>query len=191
MNFTNRDDLGAYFKKAIERESSQAIKQLKLEIQNMKLEAKTSFEKELDEEKNDILASKSRDINKKYQTELAVKQRAFDLLVMEKRTKLLESLFDELYENIKTFRDTKAYSKWFQSKLNKYSIKDFNEIEINEKDKDLVPASLKVIVNNDIMAGFVLHKKDSRSFVVETLRSNLDAAKEYFYNHSKWFTEAK
>ncbi|MBN3491190.1 hypothetical protein JV173_06705 [Acholeplasma equirhinis] len=189
MNITNYEDLGAYFKKAIERESKQEIEALKAEIEKLKQEAQASIQKELAEEYDDVVKAKTRDITKKYQETLASRQRELDLLVMQKRAHLLDTLFNELFDKIKNFRDTKAYPNWFKSKLSKYNIADFAEIAVNEKDLNLVPKQLKVIVNNDILAGFVLHKKDQNAFVVETLVSNLEAAKEHFYHTAKWFTE--
>ncbi|HLT00196.1 MAG TPA: hypothetical protein VK005_01750 [Acholeplasma sp.] len=189
MNITNYDDLGAYFKKAIERESHREIEALKEEINKLKSEAKASILKELEEERVDVIASKKRDINKKYQEILAARQRELDLLVMQKRTQLLDTLFNELFENIKTFRNSKDYPKWFNAKLSKYDLKDFHEIEINENDKNLVPKDLKIIINKEIIAGFVLHKKEKSAFVVETLLSNVEAAKVHFYETAKWFTE--
>ena len=77
----------------------------------------------------------------------------------------------------------------FVELLNKYNLKDFHEIEINENDKNLVPKDLKIMINKDIMAGFILHKNEKSAFVVETLSAKLEAAKVHFYETAKWFTE--
>lgn len=189
MNFTNRDDLGIYFKKAIERESSLEITELKNEINSMTKDAKDLFEKELEEEKIDMLASRARDIYKQHQEELSVKQRNLDLLVMKKRMELIDELFNNLALEIEKFRDTPVYAKWFNKKLSTYQVKDFDAIEVNEKDLSLVPKTLKAIINPKIKAGFILHSKHLSAIVTETISSNLEDARKHFYSTAKWFSE--
>lgn len=189
MNFTNRDELGIYFKKAIERESSLEITELKNEIKGMTKDARDLFEKELEEEKIDVLASKAREIYKQHQEELSVKQRNLDLLVMKKRMQLIDELFENLALEIQKFRDTKTYSKWFNKKLGSYHINDFDVIEVNEKDIDLAPKALKVMINPKIKAGFILHSKNLSAIVTETISSNLEDARKHFYRTAKWFSE--
>lgn len=189
MKFNNPEELSLYFKKSIERESKAEIDELTKEISGMTEEARKLFQKELEEEKLDILAAKARDIYKQYQEDLSVKQRTLDLLVMEKRMHLIDQLFLELRKRIEAFRLTKDYNKWFQKKLSRYNIKDFETIEINELDKNLVPSGLDIIMNPEIKAGFILHSKNLSAVVVETISSNLEEARKYFYQEANWFSE--
>lgn len=189
MKFNNNEELSKYFKTAIEKESSLEIETLRTEIEGMKSEARQKFKKELEEEKLDILSSRARDIYKQYQEELSVKQRTLDLLVMEKRMHLIDELFDTLEENIKEFKKTPESVKWFKKKLSKYDLKSFDTIELNPLDKDIAPSHLKVKLNPNIRAGFILYNENLNRLVVETISSNLEEARKYFYENAKWFSE--
>jgi vacuolar-type H+-ATPase subunit E/Vma4 len=189
MKFNNNEELGKYFKSAIEKDSSLEIEALKAEIEALKTEARQHFKAELEEEKIDILASRARNIFKEHQEELSVKQRTLDLLVMEKRMHLIDELFKTLEQKIEHFRNTPENEKWFKKKLDNYDLKTFDTIEVNPKDIDKAPKGLKVVENPSIRAGFVLYNEKLNRLAVETISSNLKEARTYFYQNAKWFSE--
>ncbi len=189
MKYNNQEDLAKYFKEAIEKESQIEIDALTEEINGMKTEARQAFKRELESEKLDILSSKARDIYKQYQEELSVKQRTLDLLVMEKRMHLIDELFVELEKQIENFRNTPESGKWFKKKLSQYDLKKFDTIEVHPSDVEFAPNTLKVVKNDNIRAGFILKNEKKNRIVVETIASNLEEARKYFYENAKWFSE--
>jgi hypothetical protein len=89
MDFLSKDALLKYFQQEIGKEAGIEIEQLKLEINQLKREARTLFENELKEEKEHLLELHVIEERKVRQQELVALSRKLDLEVMKVITDLL------------------------------------------------------------------------------------------------------
>jgi len=191
MDFLSKDALLKYFQQAITKESQVEIDELKNEINQLKSQAKAAFENELKEEKDQLLELHEIETRKKYQQQLVALTREYDLKLMRLRQDLLNKLFDELTDYLKTFEQTKEYANYIKTKLSSFDLSKYDHAEINPKDdtvKSLL-GSLKVVTKEDILGGFLLVSKDHRTVIDETFNSKLEDAKVWFYDHAEWFGE--
>lgn len=191
MDFLSKDALLKYFQQAIGKEAGIEIEQLKLEINQLKREARTLFENELKEEKEHLLELHVIEERKVRQQELVALSRKLDLEVMKVRTDLLEDLFSELKAKINAFKQSKDYQVWFKSVLSKYDLTKSDTIEVgsNEDFVQSLTKGLNIKVNPDIIGGFYLYAKNQKTIVDETFNTKLSDAKTWFYDHANWFGE--
>jgi V/A-type H+-transporting ATPase subunit E len=181
MDFLSKDALLKYFQQAITKESQVEIDELRNEINQLKSQAKAAQLLELHEIET----------RKKYQQQLVALTREYDLKLMRLRQDLLNKLFDELTDYLKTFEQTKEYANYIKTKLSSFDLSKYDHAEINPKDdtvKSLL-GSLKVVTKEDILGGFLLVSKDHRTVIDETFNSKLEDAKVWFYDHAEWFGE--
>lgn len=191
MDFLSKDALLKYFQQAISKDSQVEINQLKNEISGLKSEAKAAFENELKEEKDQLLELHEVETRKKYQQQLVSSTRNYDLKLMKLRQDLLNKLFDELTDYLKSFEQTKEYINYIRTKLLSFDLSNYEHAEINPKDeiaKSLLD-SIKVVSKDDIIGGFLLVSKDHKTVIDETFNSKLEEAKVWFYDHAEWFGE--
>lgn len=191
MDFLSKDALLKYFQQAIGKEAGIEIEQLKMEINQLKREARTLFENELKEEKEHLLELHEIEERKAHQQKLVALSRNLDLEVMKVRTDLLENLFDELKTKISSFKQSKDYQVWFKSLSLKYDLTQFDTIEVglNEDFVQSLIKGLSIKVNPNIIGGFYLYAKNQKTIVDETFNTKISEAKTWFYDHANWFGE--
>ncbi len=193
MDNRNKEQLFQYFKDSIQKESGVQIKALKTEIDSLKDQAEQAFEKELKEQLTSELENARTDLMRRFHETLTEEHHRYDLEIKDQRQKLMSTIFDELKERVLAFRQTPDYGVWLDRHLASFHLSDFDAIEIDPEDKILLQKNpiAKLVSTPGLIAGFILHTKDGKLLIDETFKSKIENAQQWFYDHSKWYTETE
>ncbi len=191
MKYQNKSDLLAYFQHQIEKEVSEELQSLHKEIEKLKYDAKIAIEKELKEEQEKTVALTKAEWTRNYQLKLAEYQRKLDLTVINKRTQLINELFDALEKKLKQFTKKDQYNTWIETRLNQWKDLNIKMVQVDPTDTHIGQSLGDISVEHKpgLIGGFVIYTHDSNKIIDESFKQRIAEAKEWFYQNVKWLVE--
>ncbi len=193
------EELRHAFDQAITDASNQEINDLRSEMEMIKEQTKKEINEEVSRNVMRWYEQEAEEMRLSYAQKQSKIKEAYNQMLQQERTVLVEQLFEQVRQNVQAFHNSKEYETSIQNKLAVYQNQDLGDfvLMMGEKDQKLLEklcAGLKENCTSEIdpaiqMGGFRILLKEKGRMIDESYDQAFAQAKVDFLEASGLMTE--
>lgn len=196
MPFNNNEDLFRYYSKYINDKANEKIDKIKKEIEAEKKQSLARIDDEVHKKIFRNLEIELSELNSEFKLDLNKVKTEYSKELMEKRTKLLNTIVDEVSDKLSGFHKTKTYEKMMVKQMQRLAT-DFckGEVEFRiMKDDSVIKKVIKEhyqgkhVIKEDAkieIGGFSALCFDMGVMTDQTIDTRLEEKRQWLFEHSK------